>query len=122
MIKRSDILAIIKDRPAVLLLSLLIVGVVVVVLTTLIRVHPSDVQVPLRYSGYGLTNIYRDHWYILSIFPIFAILVTILNSMLAIKIHQLNRTIGLGILAMSVFIMVNLIVVANTIFNLAPTV
>lgn len=122
MIKRAEILAIVKDRPAVLLLGLILFGVLAVVISAVFRIHASDVQVPVRYSGYGAANIYRDQWYMLFIFPAFAVLVGLLNSVLAVKIHQTSRQVSLGFMSVTVFLLITCVVVANAIFNLAPNV
>lgn len=122
MIRRADLLAIAKDRTAVILLGATFVGLVFIILTTLLRVHASDVQVPIRYSEYGTANIYRDQWYVLYTFPIFALLVVLLNSALNIKIHQLNRMVGIGLMSLTLFLVIVCLVVANAIFNLAPSV
>lgn len=122
MIKRAEILALLKDRTAVLLLGFIGLGVFAVIASALFRVHTSDVQVPVRYSGYGAANIYRDQWYVLYIFPTFALLAGMLNSLLAVKIHQISRPVSLGIMGVTVFLLLTSLVVANAIFNLAPNV
>lgn len=122
MIKRADWLVIAKDRAAVMLLVVCGLATLAVVLSTIIRVHASDVQVPTRYSGYGTANIYRDQWYSLYMYPLLALLILAINGYLAIKIYQINRLIALGVLGYSLFIEVLCLVVANAIFNLAPSV
>src|SRR5438045_1934322 len=120
MIKRADWLAIGKDRTVIMLLiSVALLGVVVIV-TTVLRIHISDIQVPVRFTGYGQTNIYRDQWYTHLSYATFAILVGGLNCFLAIKTYQINRMLSLGFLALTVFLMILVVVIMNAIFNLTP--
>ena len=122
MIKRSDWIALTKDRLAVMLLLAMVVCGIVIIITTILRIHPSDIQILVRFTGYGQSNIDRDQWYTLLSYGVFGVLVVVINGFLAVKIHTLNRTLGLGLMAMSIFILVITIVVANAIFNLAPTI
>lgn len=122
MIKKADWLAISHDRTVVIMLLLLALATIAVVISSLLRIHVSDVQIPSRYSAYGTANIYRNHWYLLYMFPIFAVMVSVLNSYLSIKIHPINRMISVGILGLSLAIAVICLAVANAVFNLAPTV
>jgi hypothetical protein len=120
MIKRADWLAIGKDRAAILLLIGVVTLSLVVIGTTLLRIHISDIQVPVRFTGYGQTHIYRDQWYNHLGYAIFAILVGGLNGFLAVKIYQINRMLSLGFLALSLFLMILAVVVVNAIFYLTP--
>ena len=122
MIKKADWLAVSRDRTVVVLMILLVIAVLTVVATSLLRIHVSDVQIPSRYSAYGTANIYRDHWYMLYMFPIFAIMTLLMNGYIAIKIHPINRMVSEGVLGVSLIIVVICLTVANAIFNLAPTV
>jgi len=122
MIKKADWLAISHDRTIVVMLLLVGLATAVVVISSLLRIHISDVQIPSRYSAYGTANIYRDHWYTLYMFPLFALLVMGINGYLSIKIHPINRMISVGVLGISLIIVVICVAVANAVFNLAPTV
>lgn len=105
-----------------MLLGFIGLGVFTVIASALFRIHANDVQVPMRYSGYGAANIYRDQWYVLYIFPVFALLVGLLNSVLATKVYQISRQVSLGLMGVTVFLLVTCVVVANAIFNLAPSI
>jgi hypothetical protein len=122
MIKRADWLAITKDRLAVVLLALMAIGTIVIFITTILRVHPSDIQVPVRFTGYGQSNIDRALWYTQLGYGVFGLLVVAINGFLAVKIHAVNRMLGLGLMAMSIFLLVLALIISNAIFNLAPTV
>lgn len=121
MIKKADWLVIAKDRTAVILFGGLAVACIVLMATVVFRLHSSDVQVPVRYTGFGQTFIYRDQWYTQYSYVGLAIAVAGLNGFLAVKLYQLRRLLGLGLLGMSIFVVVLAIVVINAMLNLAPS-
>jgi hypothetical protein len=121
MIKKADWLAIAKDRTAVMLLLGLAVCCVVLIATVIIRLHPSDIQIPVRYTGFGQTFIYRDQWYTQYSYVGFAVIITAVNGFLALRLYQLKRMLGLGLLGMSIFVVILATIVINAMFNLAPS-
>jgi hypothetical protein len=122
MIKKADWVAISGDRTIVILLVLLGLSVITAVVSSLLRIHVSDVQIPSRYSAYGTANIYRSHWYILYMFPLFAVLTASINAYLSVKIHSVNRMVAVGLLGLTLMIVALCLAVAHAVFNLAPTV
>lgn len=120
--KRADWLALAKDRTAIMLMTALLVACIVLVVMTALRLHYNDVQVPVRYTGYGQTFIYRDQWYVQTSYALFAVLVTFVNGLLAVKLYQVRRLLSIGLLGMTLFVVVVAIIVANSIFNLAPSI
>ena len=122
MFKKAELLAIAKDRVAIILLVVLAVETIIIIASTIFRLHASDVQVPVRYTGYGTANIYRGQWYTLWSFSIFAIIVTAINGFLAIKTYHISKFIGRGIMGFSAFILVTELFVLSAIFNLAPSI
>lgn len=122
MIKRADLLALAKDRMAIVLLLATAGGVVTIILVALLRLHSSDVQIPIRYTAFGTANIYRDQWYALYIFPVFAVLVATFNTIIAVKLYSLGRLAGIGFMGLTIFLLATSLVVTNAILNLAPSV
>lgn len=69
-------------------------------------VHPSELQVVTHYTAYGVTHLYRDQWFYLLSFAVFAVFVTLLHIILAIKIFLTKGSplaimfawIGIGII------------------------
>src|SRR5688500_3333902 len=102
MLKRAEWIAISKDRTAILLVAVLAIAVLGLVAGTLFRLHPSDVQIPFRYTDYGFTNIYRDQWYSLYSFVGFGVIITTINTFLAVKLFTSRRMIGLGLIGISI--------------------
>ena len=122
MIKRAEWLLIAKDRAAVLLLAVMVIEVIIIIITTIVRLHASDVQVPTRYTAYGTANIYRGQWYSLWLFSAFAVLITLINGLLAVKTYQMDKVSGKGLIGFTIFILMIELFVVNAIFNLAPSV
>lgn len=48
-------------------------------------IRPSDIQVPLQYTAFGITNIYRSQWYNELAFPLFALVVFVMNTLIGIR-------------------------------------
>jgi hypothetical protein len=121
MIKRADWLAIGKDRTAVILFLLVFGLVATLVVVTILRLHASDIQVPVRFTAYGQNNIYRDQWYTQLSYAGFALLLLFANGFLAVRLYPINRLLSLAFLAASVVVLAIGLVVTNAIFNLAPS-
>lgn len=68
----------------------LVVFLAIVVLCV-VEIRPSDLQVPIRYSAFGITNIYRAQWYHELTFVGFAVLVTVLHSLVAVRLYNLKN-------------------------------
>lgn len=119
MFKKRELVSFSQDRLAMSLLLLMALGTVVLIIVTIFNVRVSDVQVPVRFSGYGFANIYRDRWFALIGFAIFPLLVLGVNGYLAVKIRSDSRVIALGILGVSLLIIGLAIVISNAVFRLA---
>jgi hypothetical protein len=50
-------------------------------------VHPSELQVVTHYTAYGVTHLYRDQWFYLLSFAVFALLVAFMHIAISIKIY-----------------------------------
>jgi len=50
-------------------------------------VHPSELQVVTHYTAYGVTHLYRDQWFYLLSFAVFALLVAFLHIAISLKIY-----------------------------------
>jgi len=119
MFKKRELLLFSQDRLAVTLLVLLALTSLLLVVITILSVRVSDVQVPVRYSGYGFTNLYRDKWYALLSFGIFPLLVFGVNGFLAVKLHATRRGIAIGLLGISFVMLLIALIVSNAVFRLA---
>ena len=74
--------------------SFLIAGIVagLPMLATLIlgaiHIRPNELQVPLRYSAFGITNIYREQWYYEFLFVGFVVVATFSAYVIALKLYS----------------------------------
>lgn len=96
-----------------------LLSAILLVVMTIFNIHVSDVQLPVRYTGYGLTNIYRDRWYSLLSFGAFGLLLGGINGYLIIKLHGIRRGLSLGFAVLSLFIGIVALIVAAAVFRLA---
>ena len=119
MFKKRELIHFSRDRLAVSLLVAFLLSMALLLVLALLNIHVSDVQLPVRYSGYGSTFIYRDRWYSLLSFGLFALLVGCMNGYLIIKLHATRRGLSLGFALVSLTIGVIALVVAAAVFRLA---
>lgn len=59
-----------------------------VIIMCALYIRPSDIQVPMRYSAFGITNIYRSQWVEEFAFPGLAVLMFVLNTLVSIKLYR----------------------------------
>ena len=118
MFKKRELLLFFRDRIAATLLILMVLGTLLLVGMTILNLRVSDVQIPIRYTDYGFTNLYRDRWYALASFGLFGLIVTATNGYLAIKLHSLRRGMSLGILAIGLLTLIITLIVANAVFGM----
>ena len=52
-----------------------------------VAVQPSELQLVTHYTAYGVTHLYRDQWFYLLSYIVFAILVCFMHISIAIKIY-----------------------------------
>lgn len=52
----------------------------------IIAVRPSELQLVTHYTAYGVTHLYRDQWFYLLTFGLFAVIVAFLHISIAIKL------------------------------------
>lgn len=105
MFKKRELIQFSKDRLLSLLLLALFFGSLMLLVLTLIKVHVTDVLVPIRHSSYGNQSIYTDKWYNLFSFGIFGLIVFVINGYLAIKLRTSRRGLSMGVLSVSIFVM-----------------
>ncbi len=67
-----------------LVILVLTIGFVIYISLT---VRPSELQVVTHYTAYGVTHLYRDQWFYLLSFGVFALLVAFMHIAISIKIY-----------------------------------
>ena len=80
--------------------------ILVIIIIGAIYIRPSDLQVPVRYSGFGITHFYRDKWYYEIAFIVFAVLVAVFHTLISAKLLEVKgRQFALGFLWLTVVIL-----------------
>lgn len=83
---RQSLSTIFNDRGFFVLWLLMLVMVVVVIVIGAIYIRPSDLQVPVRYSSFGITNFYREKWYYLLGFMVFALMMAVFHTGISLRL------------------------------------
>lgn len=113
----------IKDR--VYLTPLIIGGLLVLVLLVMSAGHIrfSELQVPVRYTSFGITNFYREQWFYQFTFVVFGIAVYLMHALVGSKLYQKKgRTFAVGFQWLSVVILAITIMMIAAIFQVADLV
>lgn len=78
----------IKDRAYVT--PLIVGGMLVVILLIMGASHIrfSELQVPVRYTSFGITNFYREQWFYQLAFMVFGLTVYVLHTLVGLKLYQ----------------------------------
>lgn len=93
-----------------LLLVLIVVGV--------IYIRPTDLQVPVRYSSFGITNFYREKWFYELNFVVFGILVSVFHSLIGLRLlEQRGRSVAVAFQWLTVLILIITLATVTTILR-----
>ncbi len=79
-----------RDRGYMIALLVSVVVFLALVGLFAFEIKPSDLQVPIRYSAFGITNIYRAQWYHELAMAGFALLVLVLHTSIAFRLYSLK--------------------------------
>ena len=82
--------AIVKDRYVFVLMLLLTIVTTLFIVYVLLNVRPSELQLVSHYSAFGATHLYRDQWYYLLLFAVFALVLLVVHVSLMTKIFLLK--------------------------------
>ncbi len=102
-IEKDTVKRALRDR-LLLILAIVTAGLaLILILSSLLQIKPSDVQVPVRYSAYGVTNLYRDQWFYLISFIGAGLLLLLVHPLIILKLLQeKGREFALGFAVMSI--------------------
>lgn len=78
----------VKERSLVLPWLLLVLLTFVMSIIFAIRIHPSELTLPVRYTAYGFTFIYNDAWYYLVVFVLFGFVVLGVHTLITLKLFS----------------------------------
>ena len=78
----------IKDRAY--LIPFIIAGLLLLMILILgaSNIRYSELQVPVRYSSFGITNFYREQWFYQLTFMVFGIVVYAAHSLIGLKLYE----------------------------------
>ena len=116
-IKRSLSLAI-KDRSymTVWLLSVGLLILLIVIGGFFIR--PTDLQVPVRYSSFGITNFYREKWFYEFNFIVFGLLIGIFHGLIGLRFfEQRGRSFAIAFQWLTIIVLVIALATITTILR-----
>lgn len=96
-----------SDRGYLFAIGGLLIISTVIVLMGAFQIRPSELQVPIRYSSFGITNFYRDRWYYLLGFIFFAVMVAIMHVLISLKLYESKgRQLAIAFIWLSVITLV----------------
>jgi hypothetical protein len=104
-----------------LVLTLLTVGVIIYVA---LSIRPSEVQLVTHYSAFGVTHLYRNQWYYLLGFAVFAILTAIFHTAIALKLLKIHysRMPAIYMLWLGVVVVLLCWITSSMVFNVWSTI
>lgn len=92
-----------RDRMYLIALIVLIALSAGLVISTALQLQPSELQLPNRYTSFGITNFYRDKWYYLISFAVFGLVVLLIHVLLSLKLYaRKGRELGVTMLWLGV--------------------
>lgn len=82
-----------------------------------VAVRPSDLQLVTHYTAFGVTNLYRDQWFYLLTFAVFAVVVAFFHIAIAIKMYTTKGSplaiafawFGVGVMVLAWVIAISII-------------
>jgi len=110
-----------KDR---LLISLIITGILAAIFIAarvMLSISQHDIDIPVRYTQFGGIDSYlTGDWYEHYNFAIFAVAMTFINTLIALRIYRHRRHVSISILTLQLFIFVFLFVISGAIIDTSP--
>ncbi len=79
-----------RDRGFVIALIATGVTLVAVIVLCAINIRPSELQVPIRNTVFGIRYTYQEQWYNELLFVVFAFLVAALNTFISVRLYILK--------------------------------
>lgn len=97
---------------ALLVVALFIMGIA--------HIRISELQVPVRYSSFGITNFYREQWFYQIAFMLFGVLLYVFHMAISIKLlKQKGREFGIAFQWLTVALLVITVITVAAIFQVA---
>lgn len=87
MFSKETVSTALHDRTLIILTAASTLIALTIILSVVVQVRPSDVQVPIRYTAFGEAILYTDQWYYLLSF-LGAGLVILAQPLITLKLLQ----------------------------------
>lgn len=98
---------ILADRPYLTSVVALLLVTLAIVVMGAFNIRPSELQIPVRYTSFGITNFYRDRWYYLLSLVLFAVVVAIMHILVSIRLYQAKgRDLAVSFIWLSVIVLI----------------
>lgn len=113
----------IKDRAFVtpLILGALLIIILLVMGASNIRI--SELQVPVRYSSFGITNFYREQWFYQFAFMAFGLAVYVAHLLISLKLYEKKgHAFAVAFQWLTVAVLLTTVVTIAAIFQVAELV
>lgn len=95
-----------SDRGYLIAFVGLVLVALIIILMGIFQIRPSELQVPVRYSSFGVTNFYRDRWYYLIGFVVFAVVVALMHVLISLKLYVAKgRQLSIAFIWLSVIML-----------------
>jgi len=113
--------ALFKDRVLISLIGAGFVAAVGIVVRVMLSITQYDIDIPVRYTQFGGVDSYiTGDWYTHYNFAIFAVVMTLINTLIALRIYRHRRWVSISLLSLQLFIFVFLFVVSGAIIDTLP--
>jgi len=81
-------------------------------------IRPTDLQVPVRYSSFGITNFYREKWFYELNFILFGLLVGVFHSLIGLRfLEQRGRDFATAFQWLTVIVLIISLATVTTILR-----
>lgn len=112
-----------RDRGFIIALIATIIALVGVLALCAINIRPSELQVPIRNTVFGIRYTYQEQWYNELSFVVFAILVAVLHTGISVRLYTLkDRRYGISFQWLTVVLLTISFLVLVAIFRVISVV
>lgn len=110
----------IKSRIFVALWVVILLQTIALVILVAVNVHPSQLQVPVRFDTFSTTQYFRDQWFYLFNFIGFGVVMLSVNGLISLKILEVKgRHLALSFLWLTAAMLLIAIVLIAAVLRVA---
>ena len=113
--------ALFKDRVLISLIGAGFIVATTIVIRVMLSITQYDIDIPVRYTQFGGVDSYiTGDWFTHYNFAVFAVVMLLLNTLIALRIYRHRRWVSISILSLQLIIFVLLFVVSGAIIDTLP--